>query len=157
MFLARLVLKRVRIHGVEAESEGRALFSQADIVVCLIPGEVQRDARGRPAELLDDGAVRQLLMDVGRFARDGELGETGPASTRRPAGGRDREGPNLALDSVEVQAATRQGAIQRGVVILESVASRLVMLLDLILGEREAGQGIGLGVENERSILTYSD
>lgn len=31
------------------------------------------------------------------------------------------------------------------------------MLLDLILGEREAGQGIGLGVENERSILTYSD
>ena len=66
-----LVLKRVRVHRVEAESERGAVFRKALVVVGAIPGKMQRDRGSCAGQLVDDGAVLEFLEYVARLAGPG--------------------------------------------------------------------------------------
>ncbi len=115
--LAGLVLEGVGVHGVEAEPQSFRLLAKAGVVLDLVPGEVRRDPRGHPAQLLDQGAVLELLVDVGRLARDRELGEARAADAAAPRGKGDRETGDLRLDGLDIAASPRQRAAQAVVFI----------------------------------------
>ena len=102
--LAGLVLEGVGVHRVEAEAERGGLLAQGGVVAHLVPGKVRRDARGDAAQLLDDGAVLQLLVDVGRLAGDRELGEARAAAPRAPGRHGDREAGHPVLDRIDGDA-----------------------------------------------------
>jgi hypothetical protein len=82
--LAGLVLEGVRIDRIEAETERGGLLTQGLVVRDPVPREMGADARGGAAQLLDDGAVFELLVDIGGLAGDRELGEARAAAACAP-------------------------------------------------------------------------
>jgi len=132
VLLARLVLEGVRIDGIEAQPAAVRFFLQGSIVLDEVPGEMGRYARRDPAELLDDRAILEFLMDVGRCAGKRKLRESSPAAARAPGGQGDREGGNALGDRLDLEAAASQLAAQGEIIILQRLAPGLIGVADEI-------------------------
>ncbi|MET4688785.1 hypothetical protein ABIA13_003230 [Sinorhizobium fredii] len=83
-------------------------FPQTCEVGYLVPGDVQRDGRRRPRQLLDDAAIFELVEDVARLAQAGKAGKARAAGADSPGGNGDAIGGDLLLDGVDVDAAARE-------------------------------------------------
>src|SRR5271156_206881 len=77
-------------------------------VVDPIPRKVRRHGRRRTSQLLDHGAVLQLLEDIARFTSDRETREPRAARTDAPA--RNRYGKALYArgDRFEIDSTPRE-------------------------------------------------
>ncbi len=90
---------------------------------------MQRDGRRRPRELVNDGAILELVEDVAWLALAGEAGETRPTGAYPPGRGGDTECGDLVADGVYGDAAPVQMLAERLIVALEIRLSRGVLLL----------------------------
>ena len=106
--LAGRILKGVGVHRVEAEAARLGVVDQLGRIVVAVPGDVQRDARRRAGQLMDDGAIVELVEDVARLADAGEAGEARAAGADAPGRHGDREGGGLGLDLVDVDVAAAE-------------------------------------------------
>src|SRR5687768_1076385 len=84
MSLAKLVLKSVRVHGVELEPKLSSGLTQSCEVVRPVPRNVERNRRSCPNELIDRRAVVELLKDVSRLALSSKACEAGTARAHAP-------------------------------------------------------------------------
>ena len=116
--LAGRVREGVRVHRVEPEAElGGARAERGR--VGPVPGDVQRDGRRRAGQLVDDGAVAELVEDVARLAGAGEAREARAAGADAPGRHRDGEGGDPGLHRLDVDAAAVELRAERGVVLAE--------------------------------------
>ena len=139
--LSDLILEGVGIDRVEAKAERCGLFLQSAIVIDLVPGKVRRDPGGDARQLLHHGAVFQLFVNIGRLARNRELGEARAPATRAPAGGRHREAGHLLFDRVNLDAPALQSAAQAVIFILKRLKPNGVVAFDLVRGKGQAAHG----------------
>src|SRR5579862_7637567 len=135
MALIELILEGVRVDGVEPQAQTLGLSPQRRIVLHTVPREMRRDAWRHAAQLLHDGTVCELLVDVGRRAGEREFRKARASTTGAPRRQRDGEGCDLALDEPKVDAATTQLSAECVVLIEKRVVSRLIVTADQ--GDRE--------------------
>nr|GEU28680.1 hypothetical protein [Tanacetum cinerariifolium] len=119
VLLARLILEGVGVDGVEIQAVGLRLLAQGLRIRHLIPREVQRHTRRGARELMDHAAVVQLFEHVARLSAAGKTRKARAARAGAPAGQRDRELLRLRGQRLDVDAAARQDAGQRRVVLLQ--------------------------------------
>src|SRR5258705_4278927 len=89
MLMVRLIMKRVRVHGIERESVLGGDFPQGNVVTRRVPWKMRRYRRRCPHQMVDGGAILQLVEEMARFAWAGEACKAG--ATRAGAPGRDRD------------------------------------------------------------------
>src|SRR5580693_10512166 len=106
--LAGQVFEGIRIDGIENNSIGVRELAQFAEVIDAIPRKVRRHRRRRTSQLLDHGAVLQLLEDVSRFTCDRETRESRTARTDAPARNRDGKALYACSDSFEIHSTPRQ-------------------------------------------------
>src|ERR1700688_4797583 len=135
--MARLVLERVGIDGVEAEPPSRRRLAQFLGIVELVPGKMQGNRRGRPRQLLYDRTVVEFVEDVARLAGPGKAGEARAARADAPGRQRDAEGGDLLRDRFGLEAPARQHAPQ------------VIVILDQSGGGLFVGLGDETGVDGE--------
>ena len=82
--LVLVVLERVRVDRPQTHPERLRVGGESAVVVDLVPGNVQRDARCETGQRVDLGRVGDLLERVARHARLGEHLEPGPGVAERP-------------------------------------------------------------------------
>ncbi|MNE08549.1 hypothetical protein D3C80_1012010 [compost metagenome] len=107
MSLAGGVGKRVGVHRVEAEAERISLCLQV-LRVGLVPRDMQRDSRCRAGQLIDDGAVFQLVENSAGFALAGKTGKPGTTGTDAPGRNGDEKLRNLFRNGFDIDAAAGQ-------------------------------------------------
>src|ERR1700738_2096279 len=88
MLLVRLILKRVRVHGVERESVLGGDFTQGSVVTRRVPWKMRRYRRRCPHQMVDGGAILQLVEQMARLARAGKEGKGGAPRADAPSRGR---------------------------------------------------------------------
>jgi hypothetical protein len=140
MLLVGLVLESVGIDRVEAEAELVAELLHRMHVLVLVPGEMQRDGRRRPGQLLDRGAVLELVEHVARLADAGEAGEARAAGADAPARNRDAEAGDRLGDGLDVGAGAPQLAAQRLIILVQRRQD-----LGVLLGDIARGDAVGPG------------
>ncbi len=69
---------------VEGEAKTVRLLPQAAHILHLVPRNVERDGRRQARQLVDDGAVVQLVEDVARLAAAGKPGKARAAGADAP-------------------------------------------------------------------------
>jgi hypothetical protein len=80
-------------------------------------------------------------VDIGRFARNGEFGETRAAAPRAPRRDGDRETGDATLDRVNIDPGARQLAAQRLVILMQGVQPLGIVFRDQIGGNRQIAHG----------------
>ena len=128
--LAGRILKGVGVHRVEAEAAPFGVVDQFGRIVVAIPGDVQRDARRRAGQLMDDGAIVELVEDVARLADAGEAREARAAGADAPGRHGDRERGGLRLHLVDVDVAAAEHVAERLVFALQRLERGLVLVAD---------------------------
>src|SRR5208282_6635382 len=86
--LTRKVFERIRIDGVENDPIGARKVPQFAEIVNPVPGKMWRHRGRRTSQLLDHGAVLELLEDVARLAGHRKAREPRAARADPPAGNR---------------------------------------------------------------------
>jgi hypothetical protein len=84
--LVVVVLERVRVDRAEGHPLRRGEVAESCVVVHPVPGDVQRDRRGQPGELVHRRRIRDLLLDGARRARRREDLEARAGVAERPGG-----------------------------------------------------------------------
>ncbi|MCY1294693.1 hypothetical protein D9M68_577680 [compost metagenome] len=135
MLLARRVGKRVGVHRIEAEAERRALLLKRGKIADLVPGNVQRDGRRRPGQLLDDGAILELVEDIAWLPLAGETGKARAAGADTPGGDGDAIGGDLALDLVNVDPAAVESLTKAFIIPAQCSETAFVLGLDRRLAD----------------------
>ena len=82
----------------------------------LVPRNMQRDGGRGARQLLDDGAILDLVEDVARLAAAGKAREARAAGADAPGGDGDAERRDLVADRVDVDAAPVELLAERVVV-----------------------------------------
>ena len=106
----RVVLERVRVHGVEADAGGVGVRPERGRIPRVVPGDVQADGAVRAGERVERGDVVDLLLGGAWLAADGEAAEPGAAGADRPRRRRDREARHLVDHGVGVDPERVRGA-----------------------------------------------
>ena len=119
----------VGVHRVEAEAEARGGLLQP-LRIGLVPRNVQRDGRRRARQLLDDGAILDLVEDVARLAGAGKAREARAAGADAPGRDGDMEGRDLVADRIDRDAAAVELLAERGVVGIQRLARPIVGPVD---------------------------
>src|SRR6185436_1417039 len=116
----------------ERQAEAGGVFAQPQVIVSLVPGNVQRHGGCRAGQLVDDAAIFQLLEDIARFAESRKAAEARAAGADAPGGNRNLETGHSLGDRIDVHAAARQLRAERGVVGRERGGLRLVSGRDVV-------------------------
>ena len=140
MRLRRGVGKGVGVHRVEGKAERIALCLQL-LGVGLVPGNMQRDGRGCLCQLVDDGAVVELVEDAARLAEARKAGKARAAGAHAPGWDGDEELGNLCGDRLDVDAAARKICAERLVVGFQRGLALVILGCDQILRDFEFGHG----------------
>ena len=93
--LARLVLERVGVDGVEAEAQRLRALGQLAVIGDLVPGKMRRAGRRQAGQLLDGRAILELVEYAARLAGAGKAGEARAARADAPGRDGDAEGGDL--------------------------------------------------------------
>src|SRR5271155_1531396 len=102
------VFEGIRVDRIENDSVGMRELAQFAEVVDAIPRKVRRHRRRRTSQLLDHGAVFQLLKDIARFTSDRETREPRTARTDAPARNRYGKALYARSDRFEIDSTPRQ-------------------------------------------------
>src|SRR6266704_3630403 len=89
MLLVRLILKRVRVHGIERESVLGGDLPQGSVVTRRVPWKMRRYRRRCPHQMVDGSAVLQLVEQMARLAGAWKPCKAGATCADAP--GRDRD------------------------------------------------------------------
>ncbi len=81
--LAGGVREGVGVDGIEAEAQGIGLGFEV-FGVGLVPGDMEGNGGRGAGQLVDDGAVFELVENVAGFATSGETGKAGAAGAHAP-------------------------------------------------------------------------
>ena len=127
MRLPGRILEGVGVHRVEAETALLRIGLELGRVVVEVPGDVQRDARRRAGQLMDDGAVVELVEDIARLADAGKAGEARAARPNAPARDRDLERGGFCLNLVDLDSAPNKHLADRVVFALQACDCRFVL------------------------------
>src|SRR5262245_22896332 len=95
-----------------------------------------RNPRRYPRELVHDGAIFKLLMNVGWFARDWEFAKTRAAASGAPGWNGDGQIFQIILDAFDVATAPRQLAVKALIVVPKYRDFFRIKIVDLIPGQR---------------------
>ncbi|MNV76549.1 hypothetical protein D3C71_1699070 [compost metagenome] len=152
MALIRCIREGIGIHGVEAETQRVGMVLQT-LRVLLVPRNMQGDIRGRPCQLVDDGAIIQLVKNAAGLTFARKAGETGAAGADAPGWNSDEEFRDLGGDSIDIDVATRELVAQRIVVVLQRGGALVVFGRDHIGGDFGVGHLFlpGIGPVHARS------
>src|SRR6266550_4553663 len=84
MFLSRLILKGVGVHGIEVQSKIGGKLAQFRGAVGLVPGNMEGYRRRRPDEFENRAAIFELLKNISRLAESGKPREARSACAHTP-------------------------------------------------------------------------
>ncbi len=100
---------------------------------------MQRDRRRRLRQLMDDGAIVELVEDAARLAGAGEAGKARAAGADAPGGNGDEEFGDLLGDRLDIDAAAGKCRAQRLVIGFQRSCALVVFRCDQILRNPELG------------------
>src|SRR5580692_8950124 len=103
--LLRLVLECIRIDGVESDAQLFRALAHAFGVADLVPGKMRRHARCDAAQLMNDRAILEFLVEVRRLTGQWEAREPRAAGAGTPARGGQLESRRAGFDGVYGDAA----------------------------------------------------
>ena len=126
----RVVLKRVRVHGVEPDALGRGVLAKRRGIVGIVPRNVQAHRSVGAGERVQRGDVVDLLFGRPGFATAREAAEAGRPGPDRPARRGHREGGDLTDDPVGIHADSLHPFGGGGQIPLVANRSALVLVGD---------------------------
>src|SRR5712691_9318906 len=128
--LARLILKRVRVHRIEVQPARACKLAEIARVIGLVPWNVQGHRRSRAHELEDGPAVFELLVDIARLARTREPGKASPARSNSPRRNCYAEGLRSGHQLLDVDLPAPQHASEMIVVFFEPPSRFAILFSD---------------------------
>ncbi len=81
------------------------------------PTEYAGKRWARPCQLVDDGAIIELIENAARLARAGKTGKTGATGTNAPGGHGDEKFRHLGGDGIDINVATAKLNAKRIVIL----------------------------------------
>ncbi len=133
--LIRLILERIGVHRLHRQPAGLRERAQRCGVVRTVPRNVQGDARRHTHQLEHRFAVLELLENGARLAREPEAPEPRAAGSDAPRGHVDAEVHRLSDQRLGVYSASGELAAERMEVLVQRVATFLVVLLNVCVRE----------------------
>ena len=147
MLLAKLILKRVGIHGIKT----KAIFGSFGFQrfrVCLVPRYMQRDSRRCGSQLVNNSAIIKLIEYVAWFAAPRKTRKPCAACANTPRRNGNAESGDFGFDRINGNTTPIKPFAKTFVVTLECWFKSCVFSTDHIIGNHirppSAREGLGI-------------